>query len=155
LSASEKSYLNAMAGKDDAPSNAAIDAFTDPAAVERRVWREIFAVIIIGIIVAAIFAEWRFLLGLMLGSALAVFNFRWLQATLRDILASGARKAPPGAAIQFVIRYGVLAVVGYGAYLTGYFAPAGMLTGLLAPAPAVIIEAAYVTYKTLVHHGER
>ncbi|HXG65398.1 MAG TPA: hypothetical protein VNO70_09835, partial [Blastocatellia bacterium] len=63
LSASEKSYLNAMADENDAPSNAAIDAFTDPAAVVRRVWRDIFAVIIIGIIIAAIFAGWRFLLG--------------------------------------------------------------------------------------------
>ena len=56
--------------------------------------------------------------------------------------------------MMFVVRWLVVATVIYGAHLTGYFEGFAMLAGLFAPALAVMIEAAYMTYKTLAQSGE-
>jgi hypothetical protein len=50
----------------------------------------------------------------------------------------------------------VVATTGWVAFQTGYFDAVAILAGLFAPAVAVMIEAAYVTYKTLAQgNGER
>src|SRR5678816_880 len=56
------------------------DSFTDPAAVERRVWRNIFIVIAIAVLSAAIFADLKFVFGLVIGGMLALLNYRWLHS---------------------------------------------------------------------------
>ncbi|HVF89843.1 MAG TPA: ATP synthase subunit I [Blastocatellia bacterium] len=129
--------------------------FTDPEAVERRVWRNIFAVITIGIVAAALFADLKVTLGLAVGGALALLNYKWLHASLRDILATGAEKAPPGTGMQFILRWVIIGAVVYAASLTGYVNEIAVLSGLFAPAIAVMMEAAYVTYKTLARGGDR
>ncbi|HEX8090560.1 MAG TPA: ATP synthase subunit I [Blastocatellia bacterium] len=130
--------------------------FTEPAAVERRVWRNIFIVIFLAIIASAALADSRFMLGVALGGALALLNYKWLHSSLRGILAAGGAKAPPGTAMKFVTRWLVIAAVAWAAHRTGYFEAVGILAGLFAPAIAVMVEAAYVTFKTLAHHnGER
>ncbi len=131
------------------------DDFTDPEAVERRVWRNIFAVIAISIVAAAIFADLKFMLGLAAGGALALINYKWLHASLRDILAIGGEKAPPGTSMQFILRWVIIGAVVYAASLTGYVSEIAMLAGLLAPAGAVMMEAAYVTYKTIARGGDK
>jgi hypothetical protein len=130
--------------------------FTEPAAVERRVWRNIFAVIALATVAAAIFADLRFMLGLILGGGLALLNYKWLNASLRAVLSTGSRKAPPGTTLKFIVRWLVIAAVAWAGNQTGYVDAAAILAGLFAPAVAVMIEAAYVTFKTLAHRkGER
>ena len=131
------------------------DSFTDPAAVERRVWRNIFVVIAVAVLSAAIFADLKFVFGLVIGGMLALLNYRWLHSSLRAALAGGEKKAPPGTTMKFVVRWLVIASVVYVASLTGYVDAAAMLIGLFAPALAIMIEAAYVTYRTITQHGER
>jgi ATP synthase I chain len=131
------------------------DDFTDPEAVERRVWRNIFAVIAISIVAAAFFADLKVMLGLAAGGALALLNYKWLHASLREILASSADKAPPGTSMQFILRWIIIGAVVYAASLTGYVNEIAVLGGLFAPAVAVMMEAAYVTYKTLTRGGDR
>ena len=131
-------------------------AFTDPAAVERRVWRNIFIVIFLAIIAAAVLADLKFMLGVALGGALALLNYKWLHASLRGILAVGSAKTPPGTTMKLITRWLVIAGAAWAAHQTGYFDAVGILSGLFAPAVAVMIEAAYVTFKTFAHHnGER
>jgi len=131
------------------------DSFTDPAAVERRVWRNIFIVIAIAVLSAAIFADLKFVFGLVIGGMLALLNYRWLHSSVRAALAGSEKKAPPGTTMKFVVRWLVIAAVVYSANLTGYVDAVAMLTGLFAPALAIMIEAAYVTYRTITQHGER
>ncbi|HEX8184798.1 MAG TPA: hypothetical protein VF747_08605, partial [Blastocatellia bacterium] len=57
--------------------------FTEPEAVERRVWRNIFIVIFLAIIAAAFLADLKFMMGIALGGALALLNYKWLHASLR------------------------------------------------------------------------
>jgi hypothetical protein len=51
--------------------------------------------------------------------------------------------------IKFVVRWLIIAAIAWAANKTGYFDAVAILVGLLAPAPAVMIEAGYVTYKSL------
>ena len=120
-----------------------------PEAVERRVWRNIFAVVAIAVVIAALTADLKFMLGLVLGGALALLNYKWLHSSLRAVLAAGSQKAPPGTMIKFVVRWLVIAAVAWAANKTGYFDAVAILAGLFAPAVAVMIEAAYATYKSV------
>ena len=70
-------------------------AFTSPEAVERRVWRNIFAVIAIATLVAAFAADLSFMLGLVLGGGLALLNYKWLHSSVKSVLSAGNEKAPP------------------------------------------------------------
>ena len=140
----------ANASQDDDPTA----SFTQPEAVERRVWRNIFVVIALGVLAACVLAEWKFALGLAIGGALALLNYKWLHSSLKDILSAGSSKAPPGTMMMFAARWLVIAIVIYGASLTGFIKPIAMLVGLFAPAIAVVMEAFYVTMKTLTHSGE-
>ena len=128
-------------------------AFTDPAAVERRVWRNIFIVIFLAVIASAVLADLPFMWGVALGGALALLNYKWLHASLRGIVAVGSDKTPPGTTMKFVLRWLVIAAVAWLANQTGYFDAVGILAGLFAPAIAVMIEAAYVTFKTLARQN--
>jgi ATP synthase I subunit len=124
-------------------------ALTAPEAVERRVWRNTIAVLIVACVATVFFADLRFELGLVLGGALALLNYKWLHASLKAIVATGNAKAPPGTALKFIVRWLVIAAVGWAANKTGYFEAVAILCGLFVPAVAVMIEAGYVGYKTL------
>ena len=129
-----------------------------PEAVERRVWRNIFAVVAIAVVIAALTADLKFILGLVLGGALALLNYKWLHSSLRVALGTGSEKAPPGTMIKFVVRWLVIAAIAWAANKTGYFDPLAILAGLFAPAAAVMVEAAYIAYKsfrTSSNNGER
>ena len=153
---SEKGDREIPSSNSSPSSDAAGPEFAQPEAVERRVWRNIFIVIFLAIIAAAFLANLEFMLGLALGGALALLNYKWLHASLKGILAVGSAKTPPGTAMKFIIRWLVIATAGWMAYQTGYFDAVAILAGLFAPAVAVMIEAAYVTYKTLAQsNGER
>lgn len=155
LKSSDKADRDLHASSNAPEDDGATDLFTNPEAVERRVWRNIFMVVIVGLIAALICADLKFTLGLALGGALALLNYKWLHVSLKDVLSAGTSKAPPGTMMMFVVRWLVIAIVVYGASLTGYFEPVAMLAGLFAPALAVMMEAGYVTYKTIAQSGEK
>ncbi|HWN98301.1 MAG TPA: hypothetical protein VNS63_03420 [Blastocatellia bacterium] len=123
--------------------------FTRPEFVERRVWRNIFGAIIVGVAISALAADFRFTLGIALGGGLALLNYHWLGSSLRAVLGAGSEKTPPGTTLKFVARWLVVAFAGWAGNKTGYFDAIGILAGLLAPAVAVMVEAAYVVYQTL------
>src|SRR5689334_12059929 len=131
----------------DAPLEDDAAAFTDSQAVERRIWRNMLAVLACAILAAAIFADFYFLLGLILGGGLALLNYRWLHSSLRAILGTGSTSTPPGTSMKFIVRWLLIATLGWAANRTGYFDAVGILAGLFTPAAAVMLEAVYVTYK--------
>ena len=145
---SDDGDLHSTASKNDSPADDPALKLTTPEAVERRVWRNIFAVVALAVVAAAIFSDLNFMLGLILGGALALLNYKWLHSSLRAVLAAGSQKAPPGTIIKFVVRWLVIAAVAWAANKTGYFDPLAILAGLFAPAAAVTIEAAYIAYKS-------
>jgi hypothetical protein len=127
--------------------------FTRPELVERRVWRHLSAVIIVAVTISALAADFRFTLGLELGGALALLNYRWLESSLRAVLAAGVEETPPGTMLKFVARWLIIAAAGWAANRTGYFEAVGILAGLFAPAIAITIEAGYVTTRTVAQRN--
>jgi hypothetical protein len=153
---SSESDMHPLAFENTPLNDASGPEFMKPEVVERRVWRNIVAVVAVAVVVAAFVADLRFMLGLVLGGALALLNYKWLHSSLRGVLATGHQKAPPGTLIKFVVRWLMIAAIAWAANKTGYFDAVAILAGLLAPAPAVMIEAAYVSYKTLARSkGDR
>jgi len=72
----------------------------------------------IAVVIAALTADLKFMLGLVLGGGLALLNYKWLHASLRAALAAGSQKAPPGTLIKFVVRWLVIAAVAWAANKT-------------------------------------
>jgi hypothetical protein len=108
------------------------------------------AVIAAAVLIAAPIANVRVTLGLGLGGALALMNYRWLQASVRDVLSAGETKTPPITYLKFIVRWLVIAGVGWLANRTGFFDATSIVAGLFAPAIAVGIEAGYTTVRTLL-----
>jgi|GEM_PF-2022386 len=149
-----KGGLFNVASDESPPEDLVVDddasvALTASEAVERRVLRNLVAVVAIAVVIAAIAADLKVMLGLVLGGGLALLNYKWLHSSLAAVMAVGNEKAPPGTIIKFVVRWLVIAAIAWAANKTGYFDAVGILAGLLAPAGAVIVEAAYVACKSL------
>jgi len=142
--------------RDERASLDLVDTVATPRIVERRVWRNTFVVIAIALCGAVVLADLRFTLGVSIGSILALLNFRWLQSSLRGVLAVGSRKVPPGTTMKFILRWLIVLAAVFLASRTRFVDPAGMTAGLFAPAAAILIEAAFLGLKTAaVYHGER
>lgn len=123
--------------------------WTDPDVASRRFYVSLVISAAAIAIIGLVFATARMSAGIVLGGGLALLNFRWLAASVRGVMAVGSAKIPPGTAMKLALRWLVVGAIGYGAYRTGYFAATGIVIGLLAPAPAVLIESIYLTFKTV------
>ncbi|HJZ68318.1 MAG TPA: ATP synthase subunit I [Blastocatellia bacterium] len=145
-----------MSTLNNAPSSESGSGLGRPEAVERRVWRNILGLVALGTAGAMVLADLRFALGVALGGGLALLNYRWLNSSLKAILEVGSEKTPPGTSIKFIVRWLAIAAVAWAANKTGYFDAIAILAGLFAPAVAIMIEAAYVTIRTIAAgKGER
>jgi len=144
-----------MSTLNNAPSPESEPDLVGPEAVERRVWRNILGLVALSTIAAAALADLRFALGVALGGGLALLNYRWLSSALKEILEVRSEKTPPGTTIKFITRWLAIAAVAWAANKTGYFDAVAILAGLFAPAVAIMIEAAYVTIRTMSAKGER
>jgi hypothetical protein len=132
-----------MPGVDEAKT------WIEPEAVSKRFWR-LLVISAAGMALAGlVFGNPRIAAGILLGGGLALLNFRWLVGSVRGIMTVGSRRVPPGTAMKIALRWLVVAIAGYAGYRTGYFSAAGILIGLLAPAPAVLFESIYLTFKTV------
>ena len=125
------------------------EELTDPAAVDRRLWVYTIIVSVSAIVISAFAAGIRMTLGILLGSGLAILNFRWLNASLRSIVLSGKKRIPGSAPQKFILRWLVIGASAFAASRTGWFDTVGILAGLFIPAVAAMLEAFYLTFKML------
>lgn len=131
---------------DNEPDSETESNATAPAAVERRLRKNILVSIAIFILFAVIFGTRRFALGVSIGCALAYLNYRWLHGSLKAILASAASgEAPPNAVksiSKFLLRWIVIiSIVAIAIWQGGTQIVVGILVGLFAFPGAAIIEA--------------
>ncbi|NOT60723.1 MAG: hypothetical protein HOP19_10935 [Acidobacteria bacterium] len=123
----------------------------------RRLRRNTFIVIGLALAASLIFSERgsdrRMFLGVVLGGALCFFNLRWLNSSLRSILALASQRqdgrVPPFTAGKFIFRYYLVAVAIGAAVWTGEFHPLGIGSGFAAFVGGVMIEAVYQFYLAL------
>ena len=121
----------------------------DTRSVVRRVW---WAHPLAGVAMAVattFLGDWRDVVGVAAGTALAMANFRFLHNSLRSILGSGNESAPPGTTMMFVFRWVIVATAAFALYQLGLMSLGGILAGLFVPAVAVTLEAVYQLARAL------
>ncbi len=138
----------------DISNSTSLWAAEEPDAVIRRMK---MAVPVIGFamsIVAVLWAGWQDALGVVIGTVLAIINFRFLSNSLRAILGAGHETAPPGTTMMFVFRWIIVGTVAYAILTSGVATIGGVFAGLFAPAVAIGLEAVLQVSHTLRHMND-
>jgi small-conductance mechanosensitive channel len=95
-----------------------------------------------------------FALGFLAGGVIAILNFISLKklviAFADRVIASEGSLRSSGLVLRFVLRYGLVAVAGYAIFKSSTMGAYGLLAGLGLPVPAIMIEAGYELYGSLL-----
>jgi diacylglycerol kinase len=128
---------------------------TDPAAMERRLFRAMLWTVALAVIVSAPLAPWRVTMGLLLGGVLSLFNHHWLRTSLDAVFstAQSGKRVKINAA-RYVLRYFVIAAVTASAYSLNVVSLVATLLGLCSFVVAAMIEAFMQIYFTIAHREE-
>lgn len=130
---------------------APLGSIEDPESVIRRLKAAVPVIGVVMVGIAFVWAGWRDALGVVVGTALAVINFRFLSNSLRAILGAGHETAPPGTTMMFVFRWIIVGTVAYAILMSGIATIGGVFAGLFTPAIAIGIEAILQVNHTLRH----
>jgi hypothetical protein len=118
-----------------------------------RVQRVMIVIGIAALATAQVYFGWRVSLGVLFGCIVAYVNFHWLKsvvAGLADLtVQSGIAASGRGIVYRFLLRYFLMAVVGFVILTVSRKSLYGFFGGLLIPVAALLCEAAYETYKAL------
>ena len=130
-------------------------ARTDPAAMERRLFRMMFVTVALAVIISAPLAPWRVTTGLLLGGVLSLFNHHWLRTSLAAVFS----KAEMGKRVKFntaryVLRYFIIAAIVASAYTLNVVSIVATLVGLCSFVVAAMIEAFMQIYFAIVKREE-
>jgi small-conductance mechanosensitive channel len=117
---------------------------------EKRIaWLTLFFGAVAGV-AAAVLRQPLWAGGLMVGSVLAWFNFRWLRQGMNALVAASQAQAgvpqprvPIGAYFRVLFRYALIAITVYVIFELLKFPLASMVVGLCALGPAAIVASVY------------
>ena len=128
---------------------------TDPAAMERRLFRLMCVAVALAAIISAPVAPWRVTTGLLLGGVLSLFNHHWLRTSLSAVFSTAAsgRRVKINAA-RYVLRYFIIAAVVATAYALDLVSMVATLVGLCSFVVAAMIEAFIQIYFAIVNREE-
>lgn len=117
---------------------------------ERRIAWLTLIIGAVAVLVAGILYSWSWAAGLMIGTALAWLNFRWLRKGMDALVAassaqSGAEKprVPLGAYFRAVFRYALIALVVYVSFKFLQVPLVSMILGLCALGAAAVAASLY------------
>jgi hypothetical protein len=112
--------------------------------------------IVIGIaalVTAQVYFGWRISLGVLLGGAIGYVNFHWLKTVVEGIADLAAQSGTPvssrGIVLRFLLRYFLMAVVGFVILTVSRESLYGFFAGLLVTVAALLCEGAYETYRAV------
>lgn len=124
-------------------------------ALKSRLLRSMTVAVIVGVIVAAFVAPWRFTTGLFLGGLLSILNYRWLHSSAAAIVnLSAGSHATRTRSTRYLLRYLVVAAAILTAYQLQVVSLAAAILGLCSFVPALFVEAFRQFYFILVHREE-
>jgi hypothetical protein len=128
---------------------------SNPAAMERRLFRTMLWTVALAVVISAPFAPWRVTTGLLLGGVLSLFNHHWLRTSLNAVfsMAQSGKRVKINAA-RYVLRYFVIAAVTASAYALNLVSLVATLVGLCSFVVAAMIEAFMQIYFTIAHREE-
>jgi hypothetical protein len=117
-------------------------ARTDPAAMERRLFRTMCVAVVLAVIITAPLAPWRVTAGLLLGGVLSLFNHHWLRTSLAAIFSQAqAGKRVKFNAARYVLRYFIIVAIVASAYTLHLVSIVATLIGLCSFVVAAMLEA--------------
>jgi len=97
-----------------------------------------------------IFFDHRFAIGFFLGGTIAIANFLSLKklviAFADRVIASSGERRSSGLVLRFLLRYGIVALVGYAIFKSSAMSAYGLLAGLAILAVGIMLEAGYELY---------
>ena len=121
-----------------------------------RIQRVMIVVGIAALVTAQAYFGWRVSLGLLFGCIIAYVNFHWLKSVVAGLaeltVQSGTPASGRGVVFRFLLRYFLMAVVGFVILTVSRESLYGFFAGLLIPVAALLCEAAYETYKAVAGH---
>jgi hypothetical protein len=123
-------------------------------ALESRVFRVMIASVAVAVIVSTFLAPWRVTTGLMLGGALSLLNYHWLQSSVTAIFNISAEQRPRVKISSYIFRYFVVAGAALAAYQLELVSLPAVFAGLSSFVPALFIEASRQFYFAIIHRGE-
>jgi hypothetical protein len=97
---------------------------------------------------------WRISLGVLFGCIIGYVNFHWLKRVVAGLAElteqSGTPASGRGIVYRFLLRYFLMAVVGFVILTVSRESLYGFFAGLLVPVAALLCEGAYETYRVVV-----
>jgi hypothetical protein len=107
----------------------------------RRLLIEMIVITLTAGVIGLIAGSARFFAGVLIGGAIAVINFLWLDRSLTTLFRSVADGVKPGLpAIRFILRYVLIGVALLSIYLTDAVPMASVILGLASFGIAVLFE---------------
>ena len=142
-------------GADIARPRGASDASEEPHAVERRIFRDTCAAVLIATAASAILAPWRVTTGLLLGGLLSLFNMYWLRSSVTAVFDGAPEGRPPRMkAARYVLRYVFIVAAVAAANALGVVSLAATLSGMCAVVAALLAEGFRQLYFAIVRREE-
>ena len=119
-----------------------------------RVQRIMIVISIALLVTAQIYFGWRSTLGVALGSVISYVNFHWLKRVVAGVADLAAQSATAvsarGIVMRFLVRYFLMALLGFVILTVSRESLYGFFAGLLVTVAALLCEAAYEGYKAVV-----
>jgi hypothetical protein len=123
-------------------------------ALESRVFRVMIASVALALIVSTFLTPWRVTTGLILGGALSLLNYHWLQSSVAAIFNVSGEQRPQVKVTRYIIRYFVVAGAALAAYQLELVSLPAVFAGLSSFVPALLIEASRQFYFAIIGRGE-
>jgi len=118
-----------------------------------RIQRIMIVIGIAAIITAQIYFGWRISLGVALGSILSYANFHWLKTGVAGLAELAANSPAPVSSrrmvMRFLLRYFLMALLGFVILSVSRESLYGFFAGLLLTVAALLCEATYEAYKAV------
>ena len=127
----------------------------DPAAVERRIFRNMCVAVVLAVAASAVLWPWRVTVGLALGGALSLVNHHWLRTAIAAAFGASVAGARPRIRIaRYVLRYFIIGALIAAAYSLDVVSLPATFLGLSSFAAALMFEGFVQIYFAIVNRGE-
>jgi hypothetical protein len=132
-----------------------LETRNDANGIDARLLRSMVVAVILAAGACALVAPWRVTMGLILGGALAILNYRWLHSSVAAIFnIDFAAERPQAGVSRYLLRYFIVAGIVIAAVALQIVSLAATLAGLCAFVPALFVEAVREFYFAIIHREE-
>jgi len=127
---------------------------TRPDDVEARLFRWMGVAVAIAVVICAAVAPARVTLGVLLGGALSLFNYRWLHGSVAALLSVEPGTRPRMSLWKHAFRYLIVGGIVFAAYALNIISLPATIAGLCSFVVALFVEAIRQFYFAIIRREE-